>query len=485
MMLATLIQKELKAIILSPKFAVSFAVLSILILLSVFTGIRDYKASVQRWEMSTQLADQQVRESMNWSNMSYRVLRAPDPMQIFVSGLNHDIGRWSDIESATAVKLRHSAYSDDPIFAVFRFVDFSFIVQIVLSLFAILFTYDAINGEREGGTMRLVFSNSVPRAQYLIAKCIGSWLGLVVPVTIPILLGLLLVIGYGIPLDASHWERIASLMGLSVLFFTFFITLGVLISTLTRSSSVSFLVSLVAWVALVLIIPRGGILAAGQLVHVPRVAEIEGQRDGFAKDQWAKYYKDMGTRWEETHRADDPDAEPDDDAMWAHMQVEDSLRKEVEMRIEEYESKLLEDLRFRKAAQERLAFTLARFSPVSAYQLGAMSLAGTGIGLKSRYETMMSDYRTRFNEYRDAKEAASDGPGGGFVAITIDSDKGVKIGTGRDVALDVSDMPQFNPEPMTFREAFAPIVLDLGILGFAIFITFLGSFLAFLRYDLR
>lgn len=484
-MLSTLIQKELKAIILSPKFAVSFAVLSVLILLSMYTGINDYQASVERWETSTHLADQQVHESLNWHNMSYRTLRAPDPMQIFVSGLNNDIGRWSDIESTTGVKLRHSAYSDDPIFAVFRFVDFSFIVQIVLSLFAILFTYDAVNGEREGGTLRLVFSNGVPRAQYLIAKCVGSWLGLVVPVAIPILLGLLLVIGYGIPLDASHWARIASLLGLSLLFFTFFITLGVLISTLTRRSSVSFLVSLVAWVALVLIVPRAGILAAGQLVHVPRVAEIEGQRDGYAKDLWAAYYNGMGERWENYNRSADPDAEPNEDAMWARMQEEDSLRREVEMKIEHYETKLYDDLRLRKAAQEKMAFLLARFSPVSAYQLGAMTLAGTGIGLKSRYEKMMTDYRTRFNDYRDAKEAASDGPGGGYVSITIDSESGFKIGSGRDVALDVSDMPRFSPNPITFREAFASLVMDLGILGFAILITFFGAFLAFLRYDLR
>ena len=484
-MLATLIQKELKAIIVSPKFAVSFAVLSILILLSVYTGIREYKAAVQKWETSTELAGQQAREATNWRGLSYKTLRAPDPMEILVSGVNHDIGRWSDIESESSVKLRHSAYSDDPIFAVFRFVDFAFIVQIVLSLFAVLFTYDAVNGEREGGTLRLVFSNSVPRAQYLIAKCIGSWLGLVIPILIPILLSLLLVVVSGVPLDATHWACIISLLGLSLLFFTIFITLGVLISTLTRRSNVSFLISLVAWVSLVLIIPRAGILAAGQVIHVPRVAEIEGQRDGFAKDLWAQHYKGMEERWREGRDSADTGEQPDENAMWERMQMEDSLRREVETRIEEYEVKLLDDLRFRKAAQERLAFTLARISPVSAYQLGAMSLAGTGIGLKSRYERMMSDYRTRFNDYREAKQAASDDPGGGFLSITVSSETGFKIGTGRDVALDVSDMPQFSPESVTFREAFSPSLIDIGILAIGILLTFMGSFLAFLRYDLR
>ena len=38
--------------------------------------------------------------------------------------------------------------------AGFRFLDLDFIFQIVLSLFAILFAYDTISGEKERGTLR-------------------------------------------------------------------------------------------------------------------------------------------------------------------------------------------------------------------------------------------------------------------------------------------------------------------------------------------
>ncbi|HUU45944.1 MAG TPA: ABC transporter permease subunit, partial [Acidobacteriota bacterium] len=210
-MLSTLIQKELKAIILSPKFVATFAACAILILLSIYTGLRDYQASVTGWESSTQLADRQVGEAFNWHRLSYQVQRQPDPMQIFVSGLNNDIGRWSDISAASVVKLRHSHYSDDPIFAVFRHIDFTFIVQVVLSLFAILFTYDAVSGEREAGTLKLVFANNVPRARYLLAKIAGTWLGLVIPLGIPVLLALLIVQFAGVPLTALHWARVAAL----------------------------------------------------------------------------------------------------------------------------------------------------------------------------------------------------------------------------------------------------------------------------------
>jgi len=149
-MLSTLINKELRAILLSPKFTATFAVCSILLLLSVFTGVREYKAAVSQYESSVQLNETQLQEQSSWAQVNDRAHRKPDPMQIFVSGLNYDIGRWSHIIRNESIQLRHSVYTDDPIFALFRFIDFGFIVLFVLSLFAILFTYDSVNGERDG-----------------------------------------------------------------------------------------------------------------------------------------------------------------------------------------------------------------------------------------------------------------------------------------------------------------------------------------------
>ena len=88
-------------------------------------------------------------------------------MQIFSSGVTNDIGRFSPVDATEAVSLRGSPYSNNPIFAVFRLLDLNFIFLVVISLFAILFTYDAINGEREAGTLRLTFANAVPRVKYL------------------------------------------------------------------------------------------------------------------------------------------------------------------------------------------------------------------------------------------------------------------------------------------------------------------------------
>jgi ABC-type transport system involved in multi-copper enzyme maturation permease subunit len=475
-MLTTLIQKELKCIIQSPKFVGSFAVCSVLILLSIFTGIREYQASVRQYDAASQLVSEDLQQATAWDRLSTKTYRAPDPMNIFVSGLNYDIGRWSAISSDEGVKLRHSAYSDDPIFAVFRIVDFAFIVMFVLSLMALQFTFDAVNGERESGTLKLVFSNSVPRARYLFAKCAGSWLGLVVPLGIPILIALLMVIGAGVPLTAGHWMKIGVLLGLSLLLFTVFILLGVFVSAVTRRSSVSFLLALLIWVTFVMIIPRSGVMAAGGLVDVPRASEIEAQREAFTTEKWTDYINSISA------------ACPVSGTYEIKQKQQDSMKLAMEQEIDAYDARLREDYRQRKIRQESMAWSLARLSPASAYQLAAMSLAGTDTDAKARSEDAMSQYRTRFNEYVAAKKAEAGETHGLRITMAMDSDgkSSLKVDASRgQEGINTSDMPPYKAPDISLAEAISPTVIDFGILGFDILFVFAAAFVAFLKYDLR
>lgn len=483
-MLSTLINKELRAILLSPKFTATFAVCSVLLLLSVFTGVREYKAAVDQYESARELNEAQLQEQTSWAHVVDRAARKPDPMQIFVSGLHYDIGRWSHITRNEPIQLRHSAYTDDPIFALFRFVDLGFIVLFVLSLFAILFTYDAVNGEREQGTLKLVLSNAVPRARYLVGKGIGAWIGLVAPISVPVLLSLLIVTLSGVALTGSDWARLLTLLALSLLFFTFFIVFGVMVSTLTRRSAVSFLISLVVWVGFVMIIPRAGVMAAGYLVEVPREAEVDARRDAYAKDQWATFYDAAEERWTNTNMsAEEMSEEEYDQLMWERMKEEDSARMLVEREINEYDRRLREDLRQRKLSQERLGLALSRLSPASAYQLAAMSIAGTDMSLKTRYEDAMAVHQEQFAQFAEKKKLESGSTGG--IMITA-SDEGFSVTSDRDNAgLDITDLPRFQPPELTYAEAVSPAIVDFGLLCVAVLLSFIIAFVAFLKYDVR
>jgi ABC-type transport system involved in multi-copper enzyme maturation permease subunit len=475
-MFTILLFKELKAIILSPKFAATLGVCTVLMLLSILIGIREYHASAKQYEVAQQLNDQEMRQQTSWRQFSSKAFRPPNPMQVFVSGVSYDIGRWSEIASESPIKLEGSVYSDDPIFALFRYFDFAFVVQFIFSLLAILFTYDAICGERESGTLKLVFSNSVPKAQYLLAKATGTVTGLVVPILLPILLCLLVVSIAGVPLSFANWISLLGLIGMSLLYLVAFVMIGLLISALTRSSNVSFLVSLVVWVVLVLIVPRVGVIVAGQLTNVPSYSEVEGQRASFAQDKMNQMLAYLAKQTTATYEAGGC-AKTEGTINVAI----DSAMKANALAIADYEAKLNADYRLRKAKQERMGLTLSRLSPSSAYQLASQTLAGTDLSLKTRYEDAMTAHRADVVEYASTRP---EGQSGGRIAIAA-TEEGLKFNVMKGAELDISGIPDFEGQRATLRNIASSLVIDSGLLALCILIAFGGAFIAFLRYDVR
>ncbi len=482
-MISTLIEKELKSILLSPKFIAVFSVCSILILLSIYIGIEDYRVSMAHYEVVTAQADQQMQEETSWQGVSPVINRYPDPMQIFVAGVQNDIGRQATIGSRGTIKLSRSHYSQNILFAFFRSMDLMFIVKIVLSLFAILFTYDAVNGERETGTLKLSFSNAVPRGSYIIAKLIGSWLGLVIPLVVPLLIGIALVLVYRIPMTALHWEKLGLLIGLSFLYFSFFICLGVLMSSLTRQSSAAFLYLLVIWVALVLIVPRSGVMMAGQFISVPTSAEISArlaQKTDEFSAQYAKKIDEFSA--EDTRKIREIYSDKSltkeeqkvkrDELSEQYRKNINEARDEYNRKIADYDKSLNEDWRNRKAVREKYGFSISRFSPASAFQLAAMDLAETNLKLKTSYEDQLRIYSDIFNKFRSGKEAETD------TSFDIMDDK-------KPEKLDVSDVPKFKYVNADLGSVLQSTVLDMAIIAVFTILAVAGSFVAFTRYDVR
>src|SRR5207253_2859510 len=124
-MIRLLIEKELKASLASPRFVATFAVCSVLLLLSVYIGLREYASSLKQYDSALALNSDELRQTSDWMGLRSRAYRRPEPMQVFVSGVHYDVGRYSSIEQSEPARLRNSPYSDDPIFAFFRTMDFT------------------------------------------------------------------------------------------------------------------------------------------------------------------------------------------------------------------------------------------------------------------------------------------------------------------------------------------------------------------------
>ena len=479
-MIGTLIEKELKSIIQSPKFAATFGVCAVLILLSLFIGIQEYRVSVAQYDAARELVNQQLGEVENPWMLGHQVFRRPDPMQIFVSGVTYDIGRSSNIARGTDIKIEQSPYSIDPVFAVFRYLDFAFIVHVVLSLLAIVFTYDSVNGERENGTLKLVLSNSVPRGHYLFSKLVGSWIGLTVPILLSILIGALLLLIYRVPMQTIEWIKLLALVGVSVLYYSFFITAGLFVSSLTRHSSDSFLILLILWVCLVLIVPRGATMAAEQLVSVPSIADLQSQKDRYVMEAGWEQQREVKKimPWQKITSS----MSSEESAEWWKVnrprftEIQDSLGEIRKANIAEFNRQLNEGRSNLQAEQERLAFRLSRFSPASTYKLVAMNLCGTNTSMKARYEEKMYQYREAFRIYQDAE-------------IESWQKRWAEVrkagGVFKNEPLDASGMPRFEPPVENVSQVFQASIFDFGLLSIYTILAFGGAFLAFVRYDVR
>jgi hypothetical protein len=237
-----------------------------------------------------------------------------------------------------------------------------------------------------------------------------------------------------------------------------------------------------------LIVPRAGMMLAGHLVKVPTDAEVDSRQDSFSKDQWNAHFRTISERWSKRMEPLEglPEAERDakrEEMEWAWAEEDKKDRDSMHAVIDANARKLREDLRNRKLERERLAFTLSRFSPVSAYQLAAMNLAGTDISLKTRYEDALEAYRTDFNKYKEQKQRESGGSGG--ISIQIDSERGVKIDVGREMALDLTGLPEFTPGKPRLSESVSASAMDFGLMGLFTIASFAGAFALFLRYDPR
>ncbi|MCG8608859.1 ABC transporter permease [bacterium] len=473
-MFKLIVEKKLREIIGSAKFAFSFAICSALILLTFYIGARNYQVSVSRYEAAKAENLRQMEGLTDWVRVNnHRVFLPPQPLEVLVSGISNDIGRTIEVQGRGELTANDSRFNDDPIFAVFRFLDLDFIFQIVLSLFAILFAYDAINGEKERGTLRLSFANAIPKDKFILGKLVGSFTALSVPLLIPILLGSLLFPLLDVHLSGQEWLRFACVILAGLLYFGVFFTLSVFVSSVTRRSSTSFLMLLVIWIFSVLIIPRTSVLLAARSVDVPSVDELATQKRRLRSQLWNEDRKKMAdfrpTSTEGTEKVMDEFNE--------FMQ---GLSDERNERLEELANRLNEQRRNKQMEQARLAFSLSRVSPSAAFSLAATNLASTSISLKEQFLGEALGYQKTYAEFM--KEKTGMNLGGGFVMI--------RTRTGgpeqeEPKAIDPNELPPFVYSNKPASDVIKTSLFDMGILAIFNLIFFSGAFVAFLRYDVR
>ncbi len=150
----------------------------------------------------------------------------------------------------------------------FEVVDWAFIIRYVISFLAIALTYNAISGERESGTLALLLANSIPRAHVLLAKYVAHLLSLLTAVAVGGLVSLLMLgLSETIVLDSQILLLFVLFLGITAVYASVFLLLGLAVSAATGRSVTSLVTLVLIWAFLIVIIPQTSRLIAVTTVH--------------------------------------------------------------------------------------------------------------------------------------------------------------------------------------------------------------------------
>ena len=275
-MIGIVFKKEMLSHLLSQRFAACTALAVVLIIANGVLTSQTYVHKKASYLTQRATEDSKLHEITYYSVLGSdwlsspnetitkaapRALRLPRPLQVFARGAERQLGQ------AVKVLLFEVPYqaeevspfqASNPYLAIFAFFDIVYIFQLVLGLLAILIASEAISGEKEDGTLRLMLTTNVSRAQVLVGKVLAGLTTLAIPTALGFILLTILLLGTEhIEVGIGEWVRLGLLFALSLLYLLVFYLIGLAISCATHRSATSLIYALFTWALLAIGLPNG------------------------------------------------------------------------------------------------------------------------------------------------------------------------------------------------------------------------------------
>ena len=492
-MLMTLIQKEMMHHILSARFVALLLMCVLLIPLNLHINYHHY---LQR---QTDYQEQEVLEAENVfkdensekpEGVSIKIKLArdtdfevsklilkPTPLSVFATGLESALPSYLGM-TRNGITRGEASLSTAPIAFLLGHLDFVFVVSTVFSLLALLFTFDAVAGEREAGTLRITLANALPRDIFLWSKLIGGYLVFILPFLISVIIGLLVLVLQGFPLSESDtFLRILCLIFVSLLYIAVFFAVGAVISIYFDSAKTALIVAFTVWVFAVLILPRVGFLAAqivaptstAESVYREKTARRSELRDALA----AKRSEMMSEVFSEMMRESNitPGSKTGAITVFdsAHMDRvnEEMAPLEEEARVKYRNLAVQLDRRYQRERkhQDTIGVNFSRITPTASFIFLATDAMQTGQAKKNTY------FQTGTRYYE-----------------TLDAEMFSKMSEDALSHHNMEEIPSTMPPPLlvepTVGEMLQHAALDLLLLCFFAIVLTTVAFLKFFRMDI-
>jgi ABC-type transport system involved in multi-copper enzyme maturation permease subunit len=475
-MFKAIVRKEVLGNILSFRFVVTLALLLVVVPVTTFVLTGDYLKKVSDASLRQAETETYLRSYAHFNRIG-NILRAtmpPLPSETLVRGLSADVNL--------------SQFDDDPLPVMFPLVDLVFVVTILMSLVALIFAYDAVSGEKEDGTLKLMLSNGLARPQVILAKIVGGGLTLLVPYVMSLIVGLLVILVHpGVGWAAADWGALGLITIGTILFVMLFYALGVFISARHHTSSASIMTSLLAWVLLVLVVPSLSPYIASFLSPTPSRIQVEREvqrlgdtaRDDLGRKLEAERLREVLVRYpvlaEKLSEADRKRLAERDPAAREAFEAETKARQGAWDEANRIQSDKIDAVRkaaaLKDKAQTDLSRTISMISPLAVFTYLATDLTSTGMRNGAYFDRVGGVWDQAFWDYArkkiaelQAKDPATD---------------------WWNTAVDMSDRPRFEFREEQLGARVLATLPEFVVLLAGGLLFFVLAYVSFLGYDVR
>ena len=174
------------------------------------------------------------------------------PLQALVAGADGALAGHVFTDAHRLVPAAGAQAADLPIGQAVGARGAAFALVALLPLLAVLAGADLVAGEKERGTLRLVFANPVGRRRWLLAKLAGRTAGFLAVVGLAA--GLAWVLTGGVPIGDG--DRLAAFGLLSGIYLAAWVAVGALCSVFAQRVASAALAAVALWIGLVIVVPR-------------------------------------------------------------------------------------------------------------------------------------------------------------------------------------------------------------------------------------
>lgn len=457
----TIIEKEIREQMSSLRFAISLLLAFLFLVASVYM-----LASDSSWSRRLIFTGYKLKEHL-YTNLHswYWVTRDVPTLRILATGLDENFSLSSSSTIRNGPRFQNNRnFVHNPNRYLFSQLDFVFFINIVGSLLAFVFTFDAISGERHRGTLRLVMANPIPRGLFLLAKFLGSYLSFLLTL-LPALIGVILVLYLhpDVNLHASDWWTTLFLFLLALLYVCAFFMLGLFVSCITKNPKTTLTALMMLWVILVLVVPNFSPLLASKLFSIQSAHEVEAQIGALERDIYQQEYVKKAEDFMREHGEDwEALSEQEKEALnqiWFECE-----RKIMNMQVREG-IQIRESFINEIEAQTKLSQTLSFISPSAVFVFLTSDVAQTGIQSERNFRRDVLRYRHQYAEHVNR-----------YIEETGDYEIYRRI-------------PKATPPDFVHRELSVSQVIDTHLPYFVMlvlypFLFFFGAQMAFIRSEL-